>query len=95
MALQEWLNKTVSIITSDGRNVIGHLKGFDQTMNVILEQSHERVFSEDKGVVQNPLGLYIIRGDNIVVVAELDEDLDSQIDLDTLKAAPLKPVIHS
>mmetsp|Transcript_14977 Transcript_14977/g.24891 ORF Transcript_14977/g.24891 Transcript_14977/m.24891 type:complete len:96 (-) Transcript_14977:800-1087(-) len=95
MALQEWLNKTVSIITSDGRNVIGHLKGFDQTMNVILEQSHERVFSEDKGVVQNPLGLYIIRGDNIVVVAELDEDLDSRIDLDTLKAAPLKPVIHS
>lgn len=36
-------------------------------MNVILEQSHERVFSEDKGVSQNPLGLYIIRGDNMYV----------------------------
>jgi small nuclear ribonucleoprotein (snRNP)-like protein len=34
-------------------------------MNVILEQSHERVFSEDKGVVLNVLGLYIIRGDNM------------------------------
>ena len=34
-------------------------------MNLILEQSHERVFSEDKGVVRNTLGLYIIRGDNM------------------------------
>jgi small nuclear ribonucleoprotein (snRNP)-like protein len=36
-------------------------------MNVILEQSHERVFSESKGAKQNPLGLYIIRGDNMYV----------------------------
>ena len=43
------------------------MKGYDQTINVILEQSHERVFSEDNGVEQNPLGLYIIRGDNMWV----------------------------
>ena len=55
----------VSVITSDGRNIVGSLKGFDQTTNIILEQSHERVFSEEKGVVQNPLGLYIVRGDNM------------------------------
>jgi U6 snRNA-associated Sm-like protein LSm8 len=65
MALQEWVDKMVSVITSDGRNIIGVLKGFDQVQNVILEQSHERIFSEDRGVVQNVLGLYIIRGDNM------------------------------
>lgn len=43
----------------------GRLRGYDQTINVILEQSHERIFSEDKGVEQNPLGLYIVRGDNM------------------------------
>ena len=43
----------------------GILKGFDQTINLVLEQSHERIFSEDAGVVQNVLGLYIIRGDNM------------------------------
>jgi U6 snRNA-associated Sm-like protein LSm8 len=43
----------------------GHLKGYDQAVNIILERSHERVFSEDSGVEQNPLGLYIIRGDNM------------------------------
>lgn len=61
MSLQEWIDKTVSVITSDGRNIIGTLKGFDQTINLILEQSHERIYSEDRGVVQNVLGLYIIR----------------------------------
>jgi hypothetical protein len=47
----------------------GTLKGFDQTINIILEQSHERVYSEDRGVIQNTLGLYIIRGDNMYVKA--------------------------
>lgn len=43
----------------------GTLRGYDQASNLILEQSHERIFSEDEGVIQNPLGLYIIRGDNV------------------------------
>ena len=43
----------------------GKLKGFDQTVNVILEGSHERVYSSTSGVEQVPLGLYIIRGDNV------------------------------
>ncbi len=33
--------------------------------NVILEEAHERVFSSVAGVEQVPLGLYIIRGDNM------------------------------
>lgn len=28
------------------------------------------------------------------LIGELDEDLDSQIDLNTVRAAPLKPVLH-
>lgn len=44
----------------------GELKGFDQTTNVILSGSTERVFSTEEGVEEVPLGVYIIRGDNIV-----------------------------
>lgn len=44
---------------------MGNLKGFDQTINIILEESHERVFSPNAGVEQVVLGLYIIRGDNM------------------------------
>lgn len=45
----------------------GTLKGFDQTINLILDESHERVFSTTQGVEQVILGLYIIRGDNVYV----------------------------
>jgi len=43
----------------------GTLKGFDQTINLILDDSHERVYSTSQGVEQVILGLYIIRGDNV------------------------------
>ncbi|KAJ8750228.1 hypothetical protein K2173_014143 [Erythroxylum novogranatense] len=85
---------TISVITNDGRNIVGVLKGFDQATNIILDESHERVYSTKEGVTQLVLGLYIIRGDNISVVGELDEELDSQLDLSNLRAHPLKPVIH-
>ncbi len=45
----------------------GTLKGFDQTVNVILSGSHERVYSTGSGVELVQLGLYIIRGDNMYV----------------------------
>ncbi|XP_054811643.1 sm-like protein LSM8 isoform X2 [Prosopis cineraria] len=88
------LESLVDLITNDGRNIVGILKGFDQATNIILDESHERVFSTKEGVQQLVLGLYIIRGDNISVVGELDEDLDSRLDLSKLRAQPLKPVIH-
>ena len=40
------------------------------------------------------LGLYIIRGDNIAVIGELDEELDASLDLSTIHAAPLKAIHH-
>ena len=53
------------MITNDGRCLIGLLRGFDNTINVILEKSFERVFDTDAGVVVNELGLHIVRGDNM------------------------------
>lgn len=51
----------------------GVLKGFDQRVNLILDKSVERVFSSEQGVQFEPLGLYIIRGDAVVTVGEIDE----------------------
>ena len=50
--LDTYVNRMVSIITTDGRNFVGTLKGFDQTINIILEDTHERVFSAGAGVEQ-------------------------------------------
>ncbi|KAL1445866.1 hypothetical protein WDU94_003538 [Cyamophila willieti] len=92
--LESYVNRVVSIITADGRNFVGTLKGFDQTINIILDDSHERVYSPSAGVEQVVLGLHIIRGDNIVVVGELDEAVDSRLDLGSLRAEPLSQIVH-
>ena len=92
--LQPLLNQVVSVVTNDGRNLVGTLRGTDQTTNLILDECQERVFSSGAGVEVVPLGLYIIRGDNIAVVGEVDEAKDAELDLNTIRAPPLKPVVH-
>ncbi|XP_072025563.1 U6 snRNA-associated Sm-like protein LSm8 [Amphiura filiformis] len=92
--LEGYINHTVSVITNDGRQIVGTLKGFDQTINLILDESHERVYNSVSGVEQVVLGLYIIRGDNIAIIGEVDEDTDSALDLANIKAEPLNPVTH-
>lgn len=93
-ALESYVNRPVSVITADGRNFVGTLKGFDQTINLILDETHERVYSSSAGVEQVVLGLHIVRGDNICVVGEIDEDVDQRLDLHTMRADPLSAVPH-
>ena len=68
------------------------LRGYDQTNNLVLEDCHERVYSTKSGVELEPLGLYMIRGDNVAVIGEVDEDLDAALDFSKLLATPLKPI---
>merc|ERR1712241_67878 len=88
------VDQQIPVVTNDGRLFVGVLRGFDQTANVVLSDCQERVFDTEKGVEQVVLGLYVIRGDNIAVVGEVDEEIDSRIDLSNIRAAPLKPVVH-
>ncbi|CAD7089247.1 unnamed protein product [Hermetia illucens] len=92
--LEAYVNSTVSIITADGRNFVGTLKGFDQTINVILDESHERVFSTTSGIEQIVLGLHIIRGDNIAVIGQVDETIDTRLEFASIRGEPLGPVVH-
>lgn len=92
--LESYVNNTVSIITADGRNFVGTLKGFDQTINIILDESHERVFSTINGIEQVVLGLHIIRGDNIAVIGQIDEAMDSRLDFSSIRGEPLGPIVH-
>ncbi|XP_010938365.1 sm-like protein LSM8 isoform X3 [Elaeis guineensis] len=64
--LQSLIDQTISVITNDGRHIVvigpaelvlnGILKGFDQATNIILDESHERVYS-----TKNPIALTISR----------------------------------
>lgn len=48
----------------------GTIKGYDQTSNLILSDSFERIYSLDEPLAEEPLGLYIIRGDNMCVTSD-------------------------
>lgn len=50
--MESYVDKVVQIVTNDGRNIVGLLKGFDQTTNLVLDECHERVFSSTAGVEQ-------------------------------------------
>ena len=45
-------------------------------------------------ILQVVLGLHIVRGDNICVVGEIDEDIDSRLELHNMKADPINSVPH-
>nr|WJH19444.1 U6 snRNA-associated Sm-like protein LSm8 [Euglena gracilis] len=95
--LESFVDKLVSVVTNDGRHIVGTLRGFDQCVNVIVEESYERVYSATQGVEQVPLGLYIIRGDNLAVIGQVDEAADTafQQTFPELRCEPLKPLSHS
>ena len=40
------------------------------------------------------LGLYIVRGDNVAVIGEVDEEIDQSLALADIKAQPLNAVVH-
>jgi len=84
----------VLLILQDGRTIIGTLSGFDQRSNIILSNSTERVYSADEAVEEVPLGLYLVKGDMIMVIGEIDAEKDATIDLSTIRADPLPPIRH-
>ena len=46
----------------------GKLAGFDQRSDVVLSESVERIYSMDEGVEEVPLGLYLVKGDQMCVL---------------------------
>ncbi len=94
--LDKLVDKAVSVITNDGRHLVGTLKGFDQKINIVICDCHEREYSPEPGVgvQQRPLGAQIVQGSNIAIIGELDAQLDAGLDLDTLAGHPIPPVSH-
>ena len=74
--------------------VQGILRGFDQTLNLILDDSHERVLSPSEPAQRIDLGLYLVRGDNVAVIGELDAAKEKEAAVDSQHAEAIKPVIH-
>ncbi|KAH9061088.1 Sm-like ribonucleoprotein [Lactarius vividus] len=91
-SLQGYVDRRVLLVLQDGRSIVGVLSGYDQKSNVVLSDSKERVYSIDEGVEEIPLGLYLVKGDMIILIGEIDEERDSSIDLSTIRADPIPPI---
>ena len=81
--------ESITVVTCDGRLLVGILVGHDQVQNLILKDAEERIYSEEDDVEIVPLGLYMIRGDNVALIGEADwKESDS-----ALRAEPI-PVVQ-
>jgi len=63
--LEESLGKTVLIRLKGGRSLRGRLQGFDQHMNLVLEETED---ISDMNSTQK-LGTLIVRGDNVIILS--------------------------
>ena len=63
--LDESLGRVVLIKMKGGKVIRGTLLGFDQHMNLLLEESEE-IIEEGK---TNNLGTIVVRGDNVVIIS--------------------------
>ncbi|PGH33533.1 U6 snRNA-associated Sm-like protein LSm8 [[Emmonsia] crescens] len=93
MSLQSYINKKVLILTVDGRTLIGTLLSTDQLTNLVLSQTVERIIrtpDDPEPSSQVEHGLYLIRGDNVVICGEVDEEIDGGIDWAKVKGQMVK-----
>ncbi len=61
--LERNINKSVTLTLKDGRTLEGKLTGFDEYMNMILEDTEETM--DDK---VRRIGTVVLRGNNIVTI---------------------------
>ncbi|RCK64779.1 U6 snRNA-associated Sm-like protein LSm8 [Candida viswanathii] len=94
--LKPFMGKKVHVITSDARFFEGILEGYDKSTNIILSNCIERIiYSPDDEDAEDtnqeiPLGVYIMRGNEVVCIGEIDDELYGAINWQTLKGQPLK-----
>ena len=63
--LDESINKNVLIKLKGAKTITGTLQGFDQHMNLLLDQSEEIPSEGDS----KSLGSIVVRGDNVVMIS--------------------------
>uniref|UniRef100_A0A7R9V5Q9 U6 snRNA-associated Sm-like protein LSm1 n=1 Tax=Chlamydomonas euryale TaxID=1486919 RepID=A0A7R9V5Q9_9CHLO len=70
-ALADELDKKLLVQLRDGRKILGFLRSFDQFANLVLDSAIERIIVGEQ-FCDCPLGLQLIRGENVVLMGEID-----------------------
>uniref|UniRef100_S4RCH1 U6 snRNA-associated Sm-like protein LSm1 n=1 Tax=Petromyzon marinus TaxID=7757 RepID=S4RCH1_PETMA len=65
----------------DGRTLIGFLRSIDQFANLVLHQTIERIHV-GKRYGDIPRGIFVVRGENVVLLGEIDADKEQETSLE-------------
>lgn len=64
--LEKSIDKRISLLLKDNRVLEGKLKGYDDYMNMVLEETEERTPDQERR-----LGTVVLRGNNVVSITAL------------------------
>ncbi|KAJ5161746.1 Ribonucleoprotein LSM domain eukaryotic/archaea-type [Penicillium capsulatum] len=70
--LNKYMDKEVQVKFNGGREVVGTLKGYDQLMNLVLDDVKESMHDEEGNSTARSLGLVVARGTLIVLISPAD-----------------------
>ncbi|KAB8260397.1 hypothetical protein BDV32DRAFT_123227 [Aspergillus pseudonomiae] len=70
--LSKYMDKEVRVKFNGGREVVGTLKGFDQLMNLVLDDVKESMRDDEGNENTRSLGLIVARGTIIVLISPAD-----------------------
>jgi len=88
-SLVEEVDKKLLVVLRDGRKLVGILRSFDQFANIVLEDCWERIYV-DTTYGEKFMGLYLIRGENVVLLGELDVEKDEKLPPTKLRKLPFE-----
>ncbi|KAI4088510.1 MAG: hypothetical protein LQ344_006024 [Seirophora lacunosa] len=70
--LTKYMDKEITVKFNGGREVMGTLKGYDQLMNLVLDDVKETLRDDAGNETTRPLGLIVARGTLLVLISPLD-----------------------
>lgn len=70
--LTKYMDKEIIVKFNGAREVVGTLKGYDQLMNLVLDEVKETLRDDEGNTSTRSLGLIVARGTLLVMIAPVD-----------------------
>ncbi|KAI0078914.1 Sm-like ribonucleoprotein [Panus rudis PR-1116 ss-1] len=89
-SLVDCVDRKMLVVLRDGRKLQGVLRSYDQFANLVLEDTVERIYHQDV-FAELKRGLFLIRGENVVLLGEVDLDREDDVPLRQVDWSVLEP----
>ncbi|KKK15126.1 small nuclear ribonucleoprotein [Aspergillus rambellii] len=90
--LLDLTDKKLVLVLRDGRKLIGVLRTWDQFANLVLQDTVERIYAGNL-YADIPRGVFLVRGENVLLLGEIDLDKEDDIP-STIQKAPFQEVFE-